>query len=262
MVFLHSRPIHGSSERSKKVSGSVAGKQARPIKPVVWIGWDDREDDAWKVCVRSMWEKASVKPRIMTLVERHLRAAGIFTRKWHHQGGLKVDDLDGKPFSTDFAFTRFLVPYLQKYSGWVLFCDCDILWRYDVNDLFALRRDRYAVMTVKHDYKPQTTVKMDGCSQQKYSRKLWSSVMLINCGHKANRVLTPDVVNTESGRYLHNFEWLKDEEIGSIPEYWNWIPGHSSDAMDPRAVHFTEGCPCMPGYENVHYADEWRGYAR
>jgi hypothetical protein len=28
--------------------------------------------------------------------------------------------------------------------------------------------------------------------------------------------------------------------------------------VDPSVVHFTEGYPDMPGYENVPFADEWR----
>ena len=37
--------------------------------------------------------------------------------------------------STDFSFTRFLVPYLQNYEGWAMFMDCDMLCREDINNL-------------------------------------------------------------------------------------------------------------------------------
>ena len=57
---------------------------------------------------------------------------------------------------------------------------------------------------------------------------------------------------------LRSFCWLLPEEIGSLPERWNWLEGYSPADLEPAAVHFTRGIPSMPGYENVPYADEWR----
>ena len=49
---------------------------------------------------------------------------------------------------------------------------------------------------------------MDGAVQTVYPRKNWSSLMLFNCDHPAVRALTPDVVNRESGAYLHRMQWV------------------------------------------------------
>jgi lipopolysaccharide biosynthesis glycosyltransferase len=148
----------------------------------------------------------------------------------------------------------------MQYEGWALFCDCDFLFRADLNELFKLKDDRYAVMCVKHDYSPQEGVKMDGQIQQSYPRKNWSSLVLWNCGHESNKKLTPRMANFMPGSFLHAFKWLKDSEIGALPEYWNWLEGHSSPSIEPRGVHFTRGTPNFPGYEQVPYADEWRSY--
>jgi len=83
-------------------------------------------------------------------------------------------------------------------------------------------------------------------------------VMIFNCEHEANQALTLDVVNTARGRDLHAFFWLNDDQIGALPEEWNWLVRHSSKEIEPKLVHFTEGCPDMPGYEKDPFADEWR----
>jgi hypothetical protein len=101
---------------------------------------------------------------------------------------------------------------------------------------------------------------MDGQIQQGYARKNWSSLMLFNCGHEKNKRLTPRMVNYFTGSQLHGMTWLADNDIGGLPETWNWLEGHSSEAWEPKAVHYTRGCPSMPGYENTPYADEWRGF--
>lgn len=224
----------------------------------IYVGYDSREDDAYAVCKASILKHS--QKYVAPLKQVGLRVSGLYDRPYHTEGAQRYDTRDGKPFSTEFSFTRFLVPALMQYEGWALFCDCDFLFRADVEELFALRDDRYAVMCVKHDYRPKDAVKMDGQVQQPYARKNWSSLVLWNCGHEANKKLTPRMVNFMPGGKLHAFCWLKDSEIGGLPENWNWIPGHSSEAWTPKAVHFSEGGPWFPGYENVPYADEWRGF--
>ena len=83
--------------------------------------------------------------------------------------------------------------------------------------------------------------------------------MLFNCGHPSNKKLGVDMVNNETGSYLHQFRWLKDEEIGDIPLGWNYLVGYHTqmDCKNPMAVHFTEGLPCLDGYMDCEYADEW-----
>jgi hypothetical protein len=98
---------------------------------------------------------------------------------------------------------------------------------------------------------------MDGQIQTAYARKNWSSVCVFNCDHPANRALTVDLVNTLPGRDLHRFCWLADNEIGALDPKWNWLAGHSDAAIDPAIVHFTDGVPSMPGYEDAPFADEW-----
>jgi len=222
----------------------------------VYIGWDSRERDAYQVCEASILKYSH--QCVIPLKDLGLRLSGIYDRPYHLDGSQRYDTRDGRPFSTEFSFSRFLVPALNQYEGWALFCDCDFLFRADVNDLFTLADDRYAVMCVKHNYTPKESVKMDGQIQQPYFRKNWSSLVLWNCGHPSNRKVTPKFVNFMPGSFLHGFKWLKDSDIGGLPEYWNWLEGHSSPAIEPRAVHFTRGVPSMPGYEHVPYADEWR----
>ena len=224
----------------------------------VFVGWDGREIPAYQVCVASMLAGSSAALDIQPLIEPHLRALGLYTRPTARRDGLLWDLVSDAPMSTEFALTRFLVPHLAGYGGWALFCDCDFLWRGDVAALFALADPQYAVMVVQHEHRPAETEKMDGQRQVQYPRKNWSSLVLWNCCHRAHRKLSLEAVNTWPGRDLHRFVWLDDDLIGALPEDWNWLEGWSDPAIDPEAVHFTRGCPDMPGYETVPFADHWR----
>lgn len=227
------------------------------VTRTVYVGWDAREQDAYEVCNASLRKRSSVPLHVVPMKHKALRNEGLFRREWRvSPEGTMIDLHDGKPFSTEFSHSRFLVPHLHK-EGWCLFVDCDFLFRADVEKLFKLADDRFAAMVVKHDFRPEASVKMDGCVQEPYQRKLWSSLVLWNCSHPKNANLTPYWVNHADGGWLHRFGWLDDEEIGSIPCQWNWIQGYEPE---PLAVHFTDGVPSMPGYENTAYADEWRAY--
>ena len=210
----------------------------------IYIGWDSREDIAYTVAKHSM-EMMSRDVSVKPLKLHQLRDDGIYTRS--------IDKLG----STEFTFTRFLVPYLNDYKGWALFTDCDVLALDDMNKLFELADDKYAVMCVKHDYTPSETMKMDGQQQTIYPRKNWSSVVLWNCAHPSNSVVTPELVNTESGMFMHRFMWLEDEEIGEIPYQWNYLVGWYQ-SKDPKLVHYTEGGPWFEEYKNCEYSKEWK----
>lgn len=212
----------------------------------VFIGWDTREDIAFQVAEHSIISR-SKDVDIVPLVQKDLRKVNLYTRP--------IDPLS----STEFTFTRFLIPAIMNYKGWALFMDCDIIFLKDIQELFDLADDRYAVMCAKHDYEVKEGVKMDGKQQTIYPRKNWSSVFLINCGHPSNRKLTPELVNTETGKYLHRFSWLDDNEIGEISHEWNWLVGVYSEPKDgkPKAIHYTEGGPWFKNYRDCEYNKEW-----
>jgi lipopolysaccharide biosynthesis glycosyltransferase len=213
----------------------------------VYVGYDRREDAAYRVCRHSLETRSSVPLRIIPLVQDALRAEGLYTRN--------IDPLA----STDFTYTRFFVPYLAGYEGWAMFCDCDFLWLADIAELIGQIDDRYAVMCVHHDHRPSEKHKMDGRKQTLYPRKNWSSMILYNCGHPANRALTPELANTETGKYLHRFAWLDDELIGEVSETWNWLEGwnETPDNGHPNVVHYTRGGPWFEDWQDVDFGDLW-----
>ena len=212
------------------------------MKNKVFIGWDSREQDAYNVCVHSLLKHASIDIEVYPIKKDEIE---LYNRTETN-------------VSTEFAYSRFLTPYLSNYVGWSLFIDCDFLFTKDVADLFSLRDDRYAIMCTQHDYIPRSASKMDGQKQVVYPRKNWSSCVLWNCEHSANAVITPDVVNTETGAFLHRFQWLTDDLIGKIPLEWNWLEGeYEKPETPPAAIHFTNGGPWFDNCQDVDYAEIW-----
>lgn len=217
----------------------------------VFIGWDDREQDAYRVAVSSLNHHSSVPLSIKPIKLSEVR--DILYRPVIRKGNQLYCPISQAPMATEFAISRFCVPFLQK-SGWALFMDCDVLVRADIEELFRLADDKYAVMVVKHKQEKGPDTKMDGQMQTFYKRKNWSSVVLWNCSHPAHTALTLDALNTWPGRDLHAFCWLKDDEIGELPAVWNYLVG----ATDIKIAHMTLGTPNVKGYENCQFADEWR----
>jgi lipopolysaccharide biosynthesis glycosyltransferase len=162
--------------------------------------------------------------------------------------------------SNEFSYTRFLVPYLSDYQDYALFFDCDMMLRTDIQEIFdEIKKDPgKAVYVVKHDYQPRDDIKYLNTVQYKYPRKNWSSVVLWNCGHPANKKITPEFVNTASAMDLHRFTWLRDEEIGELNVRWNWLVGeYDEPPSDVKNVHWTVGGPYFNEYRNVDFSKDW-----
>lgn len=212
----------------------------------IFIGWDPREQIAYDVCKYSI-ESRSKNVDIEPLVQSYLRENNLYWRS--------IDERA----ATEFSLTRFLIPEITEFKGKVVFCDCDFLFLTDVNKLFDLFDDRYAVQVVQHDYKPLEQVKMDDKVQHLYPRKNWSSLILWNCDHPANKELTKEVVNSAKPSFLHQFKWLDDSLIGNLDHKWNWLEGWYKEPQDgkPSVVHYTRGGPWFDNYQDVDYAKEW-----
>ena len=212
-----------------------------------FIGYDSKEDIAYRVCKYSINKHAASFANVQSLKLYELVAKGMYTRN--------VDPLA----STEFTYSRFLVPAIMNYEGWAVFCDCDFLFFEDISKLLNELDPEKAVFCVKHDYTPKEKHKMDGQKQTIYPRKNWSSFIVYNCGHPSNKKLSIDLVNKETGSYLHQFKWLNDNEIGSLDERWNWLEGWTSqhNTQKPYAVHFTRGGPWFDEWQDVEFASEW-----
>ena len=214
------------------------------IKVRLFVGFDPREAVAYDVLAHSIHARASSPVSVTPLKLSEL--GDLMWRERHHLQ------------STDFSFSRFLVPYLCGFEGWAIFMDCDMLVLDDIGDLWELRDERYAVQVVQHDHQPDETTKFLDQPQTTYEKKNWSSVMLLNCARCT--ALTPGYVNTASGLDLHRFFWLGDDDlIGELPRRWN----HLVDYDPPLPVenlsnlHFTNGGPYFDEYKNCGYADLW-----
>ena len=221
----------------------------------LYMGWDERQSLAYDVMEWSL-NKHSDNINIIPLKQHELRNQKIYTRPH--------DPLS----ATEFTFTRYLVPFLHDYKGWATFIDSDMLMLTDVNPLLDCADDDYAVMVSKVTYDFEEGLKMDGQKKFCYptladgsTRKNWSSLILFNCSHPSNKVLTPDLINNTnySGIWFHQFQWLHENEIGSFSHEWNWLINVHSEPDDgsPKILHYTDGGPWFENHKNGQYADVW-----
>ena len=219
----------------------------------IYIGYDSRQDKdplgkgiinpPYEVCKASI-RKYNTEVDIIPLKLDELIKKGIYSRE--------KDPLA----STEFTYSRFLVPFLNKFEGTALFCDSDFLWQTDIANILNYYDTDYSIMCCQHQYIPSNETKMDGLKQTIYPRKNWSSLMLFNCSDQDCKKLTPEVINNQSPKYLHRMNWTIDNKIGSIPLEYNWLEGDYGNIIDPKAIHFTNGGPWHSTW-NGDYREDW-----
>ena len=86
----------------------------------IYVGWDSREDIAYQVCEHSILRRTYREfVNVVPLKQNELREQKLYWRE--------VDKLA----STEFTFTRFLIPHLNNYKGLAVFCDSDMVFLTD-----------------------------------------------------------------------------------------------------------------------------------
>jgi len=208
----------------------------------IFIGYENEYPESFEVCAESI-RRFNPNHEIIPLIKSELEEKGLYTREYQGE-------------STDFAFTRFLVPFLSDYKGYALFCDGDFMWRCDPQEIedYA-KQSNYSpsVWVVKHP--PFLTTpykKMKGKANMSYPKKYWSSLMYFNNDKCFS--LTSDLVNSWSGKDLHEFAWAS--EIGDLPAEYNAMVNYYKFPQ-AKAVHFTDGGPWLDIHDDMLYSTEW-----
>lgn len=200
-----------------------------PLK--IFIGWDSRYPECADVLKYSIQKRASVPVDIKFLRLKELNL-------------VKPDPLA----STEFTYSRFLVPYLCEYKGYALFLDSDMVCMADIAELFKYCSSDFAIRCVHHNYTPLAKVKMEGQTQSAYPKKNWSSLMLMNCSRL--KMLTKHFIEMATGAALHQFQFLPKQDVGTLPTVWNRLD--CADAVT-KIIHYTQGGPWLKKYRNHLY---------
>ena len=208
----------------------------------IFVGFDQREAIAYHTFVQSIIEKSSIPLSITPLAENNLDQ---YSEK-HTDGTNK------------FTYSRFLVPYLMDFKGWAVFVDGDMVCLSDLKELKQYFNPKIAVCVVKHNYKTKYKTKYFGQKNEDYPRKNWSSVIIWNCEHPKNKILTPTLIGHKEGSYLHRFQWLDDREIGELPKSWNWLAIEYEEKKDLDLIHYTLGTPCFKDYSKKQLSEYWK----
>jgi lipopolysaccharide biosynthesis glycosyltransferase len=206
------------------------------------VGFDQRESVAYHTFCQSVIDNASIPVEFLPL-------------SINLMGAYKESHTDG---SNNFIYSRFLTPYLNDFKGWAFFFDGDMVCKSDIKELWKLRDPSKAIMVVKHDYQTKAYIKYLGNKNENYPRKNWSSAILWNCSHPKHKVLTPDFIQKQTGKFLHRFSWLDDAEIGELPIEWNWLAVEYPINNNAKLIHYTLGTPCFREYLNTDMAEIWQ----
>ena len=210
----------------------------------LYVGYDEREAIAYHVFCHSVIKNTSIPVKITPLVLSQLKE---FNET--HQDR-----------SNDFVYSRFLTPYLNEFDGWAIFADGDMICQADLKELIGMADPNKALMVVKHDYLTKASIKYLGNINENYPRKNWSSVILWNCSHPKHKILTPEFVSNQSGKFLHRFNWLDDNDIGELPIEWNWLACEYEKNTDAKLIHLSLGTPCFKDFRDTDMAEIWYDY--
>ena len=208
----------------------------------IFIGHDSRYRDATLVCAESIkqyWPEAD----ITWLDKAKLKEMNVYGRK----------DVEGE--STEFSFTRFYVPLLCNYEGIAMFCDNDFLWKCDPRQIRKYI-NLYNLAVVKHDDYEAESNKMDGIVNKSYPKKNWSSLMVFRNKWYKDK-LTKEYLDNATPAQLHEFHFINEENIGSIPKEFNSLVGYY-DLKGAKALHYTNGGPWFDSYKDTEASEEWR----
>ena len=210
-------------------------------KVKIYVGFDPRESVVYHTFIQSLIEKSTLPIEITPLAVSTLN----FYEESHQDK------------SNDFVYSRFLTPFMSNFECWSIYVDGDMICQADIKELLTLRDDTKAVQVVKHDYKTKAENKYLDNKNENYPRKNWSSVILWNCSHPKHKILTPEFINKQTGKFLHRFSWLEDEEIGELPMEWNWLAIEYPENPLAKLIHYTLGAPCFKEYRETSMAENW-----
>ena len=224
--------------------------QACKHKPVnIYLGYDSNHSELFDVAECSIHES----------IER-IKSGGV-AAEYFNDYKVEVKKLDINAISeytreyanqsTEFTYSRFLIPYLENYEGFSFFMDDDYIWKHNPLGLFNFLDPDHAVACVQYDFKHHEETKFNGEKNVSYPKKLWSSMMIFNNGHEDCRKLTPEAVNTWTGQQLHQFEWT--DQISKIPHDKICTEGYEESFNNSHhAIHYTRGGPWIKDMDCSH----------
>jgi hypothetical protein len=204
----------------------------------VWVGYDEREAVGFPVLCHSVLSRTKAEVA------------------FHPVRGNKVIG------STKFNAGRFEVAKKSGYRGWHVWCESDMLFLADIEELISLADPYCGAMVVKHNYKTKFPTKFLGASNPDYERKNWTSLMLINATNMAwQRIETG--YSDRSGQPwtlqdMHRLRFLEEDRIGELPVEWNHLVSEYAPNPKAKLAHYTIGLPIWPEYKDCEFADQWR----
>lgn len=126
---------------------------------------------------------------------------------FNYNKNIKIIELEENTINTKYNLKnveiyKFLIPLLNNYKDWVLYCDCSVEFLCDINNIFKnFCNDNLAIV----------------------NKDKLTNILLINCSHKNNQKLTLDLLKKNSLEWFNNFHWLFSNQIRTIDNSINYF---------------------------------------
>lgn len=159
-----------------------------------------------------------------------------------------------------FTYARFRAAQLSDYRGpLIIFADgADMICRVPIEEIEQYHQLDKAVSVVQRPDYVARTPKYIGTEMEaenkSYPRKNWTSVMLINPGHYGWKRINWDNRDPD---YWMGLRFLKDTEIGELPNEWNRIVDEGDPIVGGKILHWTLGVPAIPAYRYTFGSSIW-----
>ena len=243
-----------------------------PRLDAVYIGVDPEYPLAYEVCRRSIL-KYEPDLKIYPVEKIKLKTPNLYNRQ---------KNLEEHP---DYRYTRFLVPYLNRFKGYVLYCDSSMFWFSSPRNLEQHIDPNSPVNVVctkdeNIDDDPDNLGNIDNIdtasSQDQDPREHDHSsqtsccgLMIFNCSHYSCIGLRPNDINTKSKKWFHTFQWVEPScKIGNLPAVYQLEIDQDKKETNPYnkpdekhlAVQYTMGGPWMKCCHDRLYTHWWMKY--
>lgn len=174
------------------------------------------------------------------------------------KNNIKLDDINK---------IHLLLPYLNNYKGYAIFCNCNFLWNVNIEELidkYKYEKDEtntlidtdFSICCNYIDYNIIDYSKIDFKDINNDNRINLNDLYIFNCSNCT--ILTIDFIL----KYDLKFKWYNNNSHYNIDISYNYLPNiyNTIKDSDIKCFNFINEKPWIKTFENCLFNEEWYQY--